>query len=100
VVFCCNVIFVFMWQKQRQDVELHDMINEKVQKPPIARFSQDQPRFLDSNQVAMIDEALASLGDFGEVRLIVEKGRLRFLVTQKSFDAQKWQPGAINANEE
>ena len=55
---------------------------------------------LDPDQVAMIEEALASLGDFGEVRLVVEKGRLRFLVTQKSFDAQKWRPGAIAANGE
>jgi len=51
--------------------------------------------FLDSGQVQMIDEALAALGDYGELRLIVEKGRLRFLVTQKSFDALKWQPGAL-----
>jgi hypothetical protein len=43
----------------------------------------------------MIDEALASLDEFGEVRLIVEKSRLRFLVMQKSFDALKWQPGSI-----
>jgi hypothetical protein len=57
-------------------------------------------RFLDAGQVAMIDEALASLGEFGEVRLVVEKGRLRFLVTQKSFDAQKWRPGVIAPNGE
>jgi hypothetical protein len=43
----------------------------------------------------MIDEALSSLGEFGEVRLVVEKGHLRFLVTQKSYDALKWQPGII-----
>ena len=52
-------------------------------------------KHLSPNQVQMIDEALASLGDFGEVRLIIEKGRLRFLVTQKSFDALKWQPGRL-----
>jgi hypothetical protein len=51
--------------------------------------------FLDQRQVKMIDEALAALGDYGELRLVVEKGRLRFIVTQKSFDALKWQPGAI-----
>jgi len=56
--------------------------------------------FLDADQVAMIEEALVSLGEFGEVRLVVEKGRLRFLVTQRSFDAQKWRPGAIVANGE
>jgi len=43
----------------------------------------------------MIDEALSVLGEFGEVRLIVEKGRLRFIVTQKSTDALKWQPGHL-----
>ena len=51
--------------------------------------------FLEIKQVSMIDEALSSLGDYGEVRLIVEKGRLRFLITQKSFDALKWEPGNI-----
>ena len=53
-------------------------------------------KFLQSLQIEMIDEALCSVGDFGEVRLIVEKGRLRFLVTQKSFDTLKWQPGSLN----
>jgi hypothetical protein len=32
------------------------------------------------------------------LRLIVEKGRLRFLVTQKSFDALKWKPGSSVEN--
>ena len=50
--------------------------------------------FLDQRQVIMIDEALSTLGEYGELRLIVEKGRLRFLVTQKSFDALKWKPGS------
>jgi hypothetical protein len=51
--------------------------------------------FLDRNQVCMIDEALSALGEYGEVRLIVERSQLRFIVTQKSFDALKWRPGAI-----
>lgn len=50
-------------------------------------------KFIEWSQIPMVDEALSSLGEYGEVRLIVEKGRLRFLVTQKSFDALKWQPG-------
>ena len=49
-------------------------------------------------QVDMIEEALASLGEYGEVRLIVSKGRLRFLVTQRSLDVMKWQPGALVKN--
>jgi hypothetical protein len=55
-------------------------------------------KFLQPHQIEMIDEALCSLGQYGEVRLIVEKGRLRFLVTQKSFDTYKWQPGSIIDN--
>ena len=50
-------------------------------------------KFLNSSHIEMIDESLAALGDFGEVRLVVEKGRLRFVVTQCSHDALKWQPG-------
>jgi len=52
-------------------------------------------KFLDPPQIEMIDEALAALGEFGEVRLVVEKGRLRFVVTQNSHDALKWQPGTL-----
>lgn len=52
-------------------------------------------KFMDPRQVSMIDEALSSLGEYGELRLVVEKGRLRFLVTNKSFDALKWQPGSF-----
>jgi hypothetical protein len=48
--------------------------------------------FLKPEQVAMIDEALGCLGEYGEVRLVVEKGRLRFIVTQKSYDVLKWHP--------
>ena len=53
-------------------------------------------KFMDFEQLSMIDEALNSLGDYGEVRLIIEKGRLRFLITQKSYDALKWQPGGLS----
>ena len=46
---------------------------------------------LSQDQIEMIEEALVSIGEYGEVRLVVEKGRLRFLVTQKSVDALKWE---------
>ena len=55
--------------------------------------------FLRSRQVHMIDEALRSLGAFGEVRLVVEKGRLRFIITQKSYDALRWYPGRLMEEE-
>ena len=52
-------------------------------------------KFLGPSQIKMIDEALEAVGPYGEVQLIVEKGRLRFVVTKNSHDALKWQPGAI-----
>ncbi len=52
-------------------------------------------KFIEVQQVSMIDEAIGSVGEYGEVRLIVEKGRLRFLITQKSYDALKWRPGEL-----
>ena len=57
----------------------------------------DRQAFLTPPQVAMIDEALSSLGEYGELRLVVEKGRLRFVVTHKSFDVSKWTPGTIQS---
>ena len=36
-------------------------------------------RFLTPEQVLRVDQALASIGPFGEVRLIKAKGRLRFI---------------------
>ena len=72
------------------------MNNTTAQEKKLLEVDQ-QPRlrFLAPNQLYMIDEALANLGEYGEVRLIVEKGRLRFVVTQKSYDVLKWQYGEI-----
>jgi hypothetical protein len=47
-------------------------------------------KFLKLDEVTMIDEALDELGEYGEVRLVIQKSRLRFVVTQKSYDAIKW----------
>jgi len=52
-------------------------------------------RQLQSDQIALIEEALASVGEYGEVRLVVEKGRLRFLVLQKSLDVLKESAGRV-----
>lgn len=48
--------------------------------------------------IEMIEEALGSLGEYGEVRLIVVKSRLRYVVTQRSIDVLKWQPGSFDKN--
>ena len=67
--------------------------NTRVSSPKQGRLSLKN---LSRVHVRMIDEALATVGEFGEVHLVVSKGRLRFLVTQKSFDALKYRPGGIS----
>jgi hypothetical protein len=57
---------------------------------------EDDLRFLEARQIFLIDEALASLGEYGEVHLCVEKGRLRYVTTQNSIDVLKWQPGSLH----
>lgn len=47
-------------------------------------------KFLSPRQVRMIDDLLASVGKFGEVRLEVKDGRLRFASKTESMDALKW----------
>jgi len=63
-----------------------------------ASISQSKPKtnpnirdlnYLRSHQIEMIDHAIGSVGEYGEVHLIIERGRLRFLVTQRSFDVLK-----------
>ena len=56
-------------------------------------------KFLGPSQIKMIDEALEAVGPYGEVQLIVEKGRLRFVVTKNSHDALKWHPDSIGGPE-
>lgn len=44
---------------------------------------------LTEDQVKHIDEVLASLGDYGEVHLIVQHGELRYINKVESFSARK-----------
>jgi hypothetical protein len=55
-------------------------------------------KFLSDSQVRMIDEALSAVGEFGEVRLVVQKGRIRYVVIEKSHDALKWEAGDLRGN--
>lgn len=43
-------------------------------------------RILTPEQVLQVDRALASIGPFGEVRLVKVKGRLRFIQQLESRD--------------
>jgi hypothetical protein len=51
---------------------------------------------LPPGQINRIDEALEKVGEFAEVRSVVERGRLRFLVTEKNFDVLMWTPGSLD----
>lgn len=55
-------------------------------------------KFLRPHHIDMIDSALSSVGEYGEIHLIVEKGQLRFVVTQTSYDALKWRPGMVSGD--
>jgi hypothetical protein len=50
--------------------------------PPL----EDELRFLTRHTACRVDEALRRLGPYGEVRLVVVKGRLRFIQTVRSED--------------
>jgi len=62
--------------------ETHDMIRQPTEAPvPYERIG--ALRFLSPEAVSRIDQALQEVGEFGEVTLIVMKGRLRFIqITQ------------------
>ena len=56
-------------------------------------------KHLGSKHILMINEALGLIGEFGEVHLKVENGRLRFVTTQTSHDALKYQPGGLSTDD-
>lgn len=45
------------------------------------------PRRLTPEQIAQIDEILASLGDYGEIRLVIQHGELRYINKMESHKA-------------
>ena len=54
---------------------------------PSRTLTLDRPlKFLTSREIQQIDDTLASLGAFGEVRLIKERGKLRFI---QKLESQK-----------
>lgn len=52
-------------------------------------------RILNRNQIDLIQDALRTLGDYGELHLIVKSGNLRFLVIQKSIDVRQALLGSL-----
>jgi hypothetical protein len=53
-------------------------------------------QFLHPDQIEMIDDALTRVGDYGEVHLVVEKGKLRFIVINTSVDVRNWKAQITN----
>ena len=49
-------------------------------------------KLLNLEQIRHIDRVLASLGDYGEVHLIVQRGELRYINKVESFKAWKSEP--------
>ena len=43
-------------------------------------------RFLSAKEIGIIDEFLATMEDQGELKLVVHKGRLRFVTKTKDID--------------
>ena len=52
-------------------------------------------RFPEDKNLCMFSETLKAVSEIGRVELIVERGRLRYIVLEKSFDVNKWQPGVF-----
>lgn len=48
-------------------------------------------QFLQPAQIKIIDRALEQVGDYGEVRLVVERGKLRYIEVAHSLDVLKIQ---------
>jgi hypothetical protein len=73
-----------------QDVELTSPPEGEAPPAPVkVPLSHLTLHSLTPRQVQMIDDALQQVGDFGEVRLVVQRGRLRFVEIVRSLDALK-----------
>jgi hypothetical protein len=62
--------------------------NDSRLPPPPLRLKK-----LTLDQVRHIDEVLASIGEYGEVHLIMQHGELRYINKVESFSARKNEPG-------
>ena len=64
------------------------LVNPSIDPSARPRGPADRTRFMTPDLVRRTEAALGSVGTFGEVRLIVEKGRVRFIqvVHSESLD--------------
>ena len=59
-------------------------MNDRCAEPVAQSPTSGRLKFLSPETASLIDRALQEVGDFGEVRLLVEKGRLRFIQKTRS----------------
>ena len=63
-------------------------MDTSTNQPDLHQINLEHPlRVLTPRQVAMVDDVLAEIGEFGEVRLILHRNRLRFIQKLQSMDA-------------
>lgn len=62
---------------------------KKSQAPDENKAQSEQLEMLTLQQIVMIDNLLKSLGQFGEVHLIVSHGELRFINKVESYKVQR-----------
>lgn len=62
-----------------------------ISNPPSQKPTENTPtsKTLLPYQIEMIEQALKQIGEYGEVRLIVEKGKLRYIQMAQSLDVLK-----------
>jgi hypothetical protein len=61
--------------------------NEGSRPKSICYLELERPlRFLSAKEIGMIDEFLSAIDNHGELRLVVHKGRLRFVTRTQDFE--------------
>ena len=61
-----------------------------IRQPTLEGADRDQDTaFLTAHVACQVEKALCNVGDFGEVRLVVVKGRLRFIQIVRSENVQE-----------
>ncbi len=73
-----------------RDEGLTDM-DQAVNSDQLIDLQLDRPlRFLSANEIDLIDEFLAAIEIEGDLKLVVHKGRLRFVTRTKEDEVTGW----------
>jgi hypothetical protein len=78
--------------EQRQKIEWGANVKTTPESPQDDSYSELKLKKLTLEQVKRIDAVLASLGEYGEIHLVVQNGELRYINKVESFKAWKNRP--------